>query len=327
MGDVVLLADPKSMVWEFSKSIQKYISTKYYGTENSDEFPLNPIEVKHFRNKEFIPHVQCNVRRKEIYFVQDSTLDPSFWLTELILLKDLLLSASAERVNYVLPNLLWSRQDRKDKPHVPISSRAIAEAISPNLSRIITMDLHAGQIQGDYPAEVPVDNLHSFPVAVNYLLEYHPKELESLVIASPDSGGVSRIKSFSKQLSKRTGRNYPLAFINKYRKDDGEPEVIDIVGDVNKKNVLIIDDMIDSGGTMIEGVKGLKERGAKKVMGYGTHGLFTEGYDKVVKSLDAVITSNTHHITDPRIEIIHVEDLFAEAIYRDYKGKSISELF
>src|SRR3989338_10762220 len=119
MVDVVLLADPNSNVWEFSNKIHDYIKSKYYGTANSDEFPICPLEIKYFRNKEFLPYAPNNVRRKEVYFIADSSLDPSVWLTQLLLVKDMLLSASAERINFVLPNLLFSRQDRKHKPHVP----------------------------------------------------------------------------------------------------------------------------------------------------------------------------------------------------------------
>ena len=328
MVDVVLLADPNSNVWEFSNKIHDYIKSKYYGTANSDEFPLCPLEIKYFRNKEFLPYAPNNVRRKEVYFIADSSLDPSVWLTQLLLVKDMLLSASAERINFVLPNLLFSRQDRKHKPHVPISARAVANALSPGLSRIITLDMHASQVQGFYPSNLPVDNLHSFPILVDYLVDKHSYELENLVLISPDAGGVTRTRAFTNQLSKRTGRNYSIAVINKFRSQEGELEsLMELAGHVEGKNVLTIDDIIDSGGTLCEGADLLRNHGALKIMGYGTHGLFTKGYKELLSKFDNIITSNTMPIKNKTVEVIHVEDLFAQAIYRDYKGESISELF
>jgi len=327
MAGVILLADPKSNAWEFSKKIQEYIINKHYGNSHVVEFPLYELEVKYFRNNEFLVHAQENVRRKEVYFISDCSLDPSKWLTQLLMVKDMLLSASAERVNFVLPNLLWGRQDRKHMPHVPISSRALANALSPGLSRIITMDMHASQVQGFYPSNLPVDNLHSFPDAVNHLILFHSIDIKNLVLVSPDSGGVTRTRAFANQLTKKTGENYSLAIINKFRSKDGEIEVMELAGNVEGKNVLMIDDIIDSGGTLCEAANLLRKKGAKKVIGYGTHGLFTEGYDKILQFIDIVIVSNTIPTNDSRVEVVKVNDLFAEAIYRDYKGLSISELF
>ena len=335
MAGVLLLANPESKAWEFATKVHEHIISKYYWNTNLNEFPLEPLEIKYFRNKEFKPHVPKSIRRKEVYFIHDSSLDPSYWWVQLLLIKDMLLSASAERLSFVLPNLLWSRQDRKDQPHVPISARAVAESISQNLrnhSRIITMDLHAAQVQGFYNESIPLDNLHSFPVMASYFIENHPQDLENLVVVSPDAGGVTRARAFLHQLIQKTSdkyssENYSLAIINKLRLGTGEIEVLKLAGEVEGKTALLIDDIIDSGYTLCEASDLLKEKGAKKVIGYGTHGLFTEGYDHIFKSLDSVITSNTMPINDSRVEVIPVDNLFAEAIYRDYKGLSISELF
>ncbi len=324
MDNVVLLADPNSSAWGFAEEIKKYIQEKKYMS-----VPLRKVSIRHFKNKEIDMHVPENVRKKDVYFIQDSTKNPQEWWTELLLLKDLLLSASAESVTFVLPNVLYSRKDRKEKPHVPISARTFAKSISPGLKRIITMDLHATQIQGFYPEHIPLDNLYAFPVVAKYLkennvLDYSP---ERLVILSPDAGGVDRAKAFAKRLG-----NNSLAFIYKRRLNEGiggtrgVAETI-LVGDVNGKDVLIIDDIIDSGGTLCKAASLLKSKGAKKLFCYGTHGIFTNDVDELNMHFDKVMTSNTHYQEGNNVLVIDMSSIFAEAIYRAQVGESISELF
>lgn len=323
MNDVVLLADPNSKAWDFAEKIQNYIRE-----EKKVDIPLKKVSIKHFRNGEIDMHVHENVRRKDIYFIHDSAKNPQEWWTELLLLKDLLLSASAESVNFILPNMLYSRKDRKEKPHVPISARALARSLSPGLKRIITMDLHASQIQGFYSEDIPVDNLYSFPEVVRYIKENNIIEsLGNLVILSPDAGGVDRAKTFAQRLGKT-----PLAFIYKRRTTEGigdtrEVEEMILVGNVSGKDILIIDDIIDSGGTLCKAAELLKQKGAKKLFCYGTHGFFTTGTEDLEKSFDKVMTSNTHYHDKNNVSIIDVSSIFAEAIYRAQKGESISELF
>lgn len=321
MEKVVLLSDKNSKAWDFAKKIQNYF------IENKKFFvPIQEISIKHFRNNELNLHVQENVRQKEVYFIHDSTKEPQQWWIELLLLKDLLLSASAKSISFVLPDMLYSRQDRKDKPHVPISARALARSISPNLKRIITMDLHAPQIQGFYPEEVPLDNLYSFPRVVKYLKENNniiASPLEELVVLSPDAGGVDRARAFAQKL----GSNYPIAFIEKRRVTAGEVKEMRLVGDVKDKDIFIVDDIIDSGGTQCKAYDLLKEKGAKDIYTYGTHGLFTEGTEKICSKFNLIMTSNTHHQTGNSATVIDVSPIFAEAIWRAQKGLSISELF
>jgi ribose-phosphate pyrophosphokinase len=158
MNEVILLADKKSESWEFALKIQGYIEE-----EKETHVPLNEIEMGMFRSNEPDIHVPETVRQKDVYFIHDSSKNPQYWWVELLLTKDLLLSGSTRSLSFILPNMLYSRQDRKNKPHVPISARALARSISPGLKRIITMDLHAPQVQGFYPEEMPLDNLYSFP--------------------------------------------------------------------------------------------------------------------------------------------------------------------
>ena len=320
MDGVVLLADPETRAWKFAKKIQDYILS-----QKEDFVPLRELSLTQFRSGEIHPYVPENMRRKEVYFIQDSTKDPQYWLTELIFTKDLLLRASAEELTFVLPNLLYSRQDRKDKPRVSIHARAVADVISPGLSRVITMDLHADQIQGFYPQTCPLDSLHSFPTTAKYILEHPPCELEKLVVVSPDMGGIKRARNLARKL----GTN-KIAMISKERSKPGEIGEMYFLGDVEKKNVLIVDDIIDSGGTLCEAAKLLKERGAEEAYCYGTHGIFSKGTEELNSVFKRIMVSNTHYRENnelPGVEVIDLSPVFAEAIYRAHKGESISELF
>lgn len=320
MENVILLADNKSKVWEFAKKIQEYIQR-----EKGIFIPLENVSVNYFRNREINIHVPKNVRKREVYFIHDSTKDPQEWWIELILLKDLLLSASAESVSFVLPDMLYNRQDRKDRPHVPISARALARSISRGLKRIITMDLHAPQIQGFYPENIPLDNLYSFPALAKYINEKKGsiEDLKKLVILSPDAGGVNRARAFAQRL----GSEHPVAFIEKRRMKAGEIDGMYLIGNIKDKDVLIIDDIIDSGETLLKASELLKQNGVRRLFCYGTHGIFTTGTEKICKSFNRVMTSNTHCETRNNIEVVDVSPVFAEAIYRAEKGESISKLF
>lgn len=321
MDKVILLADKNSNAWDFAEKIQTYIQIN-----KGILIPLQEVSIKHFGNEEIDMYVPENVRKKDIYFIQDSSKNPQEWWIELLLLKDLLLSASAESVSFVLLDMLYSRQDRKDKPHVPISARTLARSISLGLKRIITMDLHASQIQGFYPEDLPLDNLYSFPEVVRYLKENKIVDNpEKLVILSPDAGGVDRAKAFAQRLKSK----YPIAFIDKRRLIEHNREISEmkLAGDVADKDVLIVDDIIDSGGTLCKAAKLLKEKKAKNLFCYGTHAFFTKGTSELHNCFDKVMTSNTHHQKNNYTEVIDVSPLFAEAIYRAQKGESISKLF
>jgi len=322
MKNVVLLADPNSNAWEFAEKIKKHISFQYHV-----DVPLCELSIKYFRNGEIDMEVPENVRRKDVYFIHDSNKNPQEWWTELLQLKDLLQSASAETISFVLPNMLYSRKDWKDRPHVPISARALASSISPDLKRIITMDLHSAPIQGFYPASMPLDNLPSYPTVLEYFKKNSSVfgDLKKIVIVTPDVGGAKRAANFAKN----AGSNFPIAIIDKRRDPiTGETKGVNLVGDVRDKDCLVVDDIVDSGGTLCESVNLLKTNGARKIYCYATHGLFTEGREKLCKSFDKVMTSNTYYREDfSPVEIIDMSPIFAEAIYRAQTGGSISELF
>jgi ribose-phosphate pyrophosphokinase len=331
MKDVILLADPKTPACGFAEKIRNYIKET-----KEKEISLYNLEMKVFGDKEIMPHILENIRKKDVYLIQSSNKLPNDWLAELIFIKDACLNADVNSLSFVLPNMRYSRQDRKHESRVPISTRAVANVISPGLKRIITMDLHSAQIQNAYPANVPLDNLHSFPDLVKYLKEKHPLDLENLAISSTDVGGGSRADSLSKRLNRSEinpdplYKKYSFAIISKIRDKTGKIESTTLVGDVKDKNVLVIDDILDSGGSGICAWDLLREKGANKLLYYCTHGLFTEGTEKVLKKFDHVITSNTHYVPkngDGNIEIINMAPTFAEAIYRAQIGLSISELF
>ena len=327
MNNLVLLADKKSNSWDFAEKIQRYLLE-----EKKELIPLYEVNIETFNNGEIKVNVPKSVRRKDVYFIHDSAKDPQRWWVELLLIKDLLLSSSVNSLSFVLPDMFYSRQDRKDRPHVPISARALARTISPGIKRIITMDLHANQIQGFYPETLPLDNLYSFPEVVLYLNKFHQEDLDNLVIVSPDAGSVGRTKLFLRSLinsqeNSDLKRDYFYALLSKERSKPGEIEAVQLIGDVSGKNILIIDDIIDTGGTLIKVAETLKSNGAKKLMCYGTHGIFTNGTEKIHEKFDLIMTSNTHNNKKDYVEVIDISRIFAEAIYRAQKGLSISELF
>ena len=318
MERVILLADKQSKSWEFTQNIQKYIQE-----EKGVLIPILEVQINHFRNSEIDMHIPENIRKMEVYFVHDSTKDPQEWWIELLLLQDLLFTASAESACFVLPNMLYSRKDRKEKSRVPISARALANSLSVGLKRIITMDLHASQIQGFYSSNLPLDNLYSFFEVVRYFKESNSIGVEELVVVSPDAGGAERAESFAKRL----GTVDPIAVIDKRRIQAGQIADMRLAGDVAGKNCLIVDDMIDSGGTACEAALLLRKLGAKKIFLYGTHGLFTKGTGELFESFDRVVTTNTHHQKEAGVEVVDVSQIFAEAIYRTQIGESLSALF
>lgn len=334
MGDLnnnfILLADPEAPSWNFAQSIKDYIEK--LDEDGETQIPLREVKIKKFRNGEIGLHIPQNIRKRNVYFIQNSNQSPQDWWVELLLIKDLLLSSSAGKVTFVLPDMYYSRQDRKDRPRVPISARALARSISPNLERIITMDLHADQIQGFFPEEVPVDNLYSFPVAVRYLIQNHPEYAKNLAVVSPDAGSANRVRRFYNNMIKAKelppNSKISISIMDKERSAPGEVGSINLLGRVKGKNVIVPDDIIDSGGTLCYAAKALRSKGAKKLICYGTHGLFTNGLDDLSKYFDLILTSNTHYQKPhKKLEMVDVAPLFAEAVYREETGRSISKLF
>lgn len=257
-----------------------------------------------------------------MFFVHDSNEQPSRWFTELAFVLDAMKFSSPTEINVVLPYTRFARQDRKDESRVGVSAKAVARLISDYADRAMTVDLHVPQMQEYF--DIPFDNLYSFPSLISYLRERHTEILDNLVVVSPDVGGGGRVKALVKRFG-RVGISADFAIGDKTRGKPGEVDKINIIGEVSGRNCLILDDIIDSGNTIVKTAEGLRARGAKKVYAYGTHGLFTEGTDKF-RVLDGFMASDT---LKPKqgIEVVSLIPLFGEAVYRTVVGESLSDLF
>jgi len=313
MGDILILADPESPSWEFAKKVMNKINIDY------GDVTLSKVIIQRFNDGEIKPILESNMRQKDVFFIHDSSKPTQEWWVELMLVNDALKRASASGITNVLPYLPYCRQDRKGQSRVPISSKVLSDAISVSATRVITMDLHANQIQGFY--NIPVDTLESFKSACEYISKNI--DLGNLVVVSPDIGGGKRARKFASLLKR------PLVLTDKERVVDGEVENMYILGNVEGQDALIVDDLIDSGGTLIKVAKKLKEKGANRLYVYATHPVFSNGAGaKLSENFDMIFVSDTIP-TKPefKIKIISMADVFAEAIYRANKGLSISRLF
>lgn len=322
--EVVIIADSTSRGYGFAKKVYEYIINK-----EERDFPLRlvDLEIKEFRDKEKKVRIKDNVRERRCFFIHDSNKDPMTWFFELAAVNEALKYSDAQKIVDVLPDLRFSRQDRKDKSRVAVNSRLVADGVSMYAHRMMTVDIHALQIAGMY--KIPVDPLYSFPTLVEYIYQNYRDFLTNLVIMSPDSGGATRAENFKNRL-KDLGIETGLAIGYKNRPMPGEisRDKYAVLGEVSGKNILMLDDIIDSGNTLITAVNKSRELGAKKIWAYATHGLFTEGIDKVVCSFDKVLVSDTlSTVPHERLEVISMTGLVGEAIFRTVRGDSLSSLF
>lgn len=284
------------------------------------EIPLGKAEFKTFSDGELWMKYNENIRGQDIFLVQ-STNPPFENLMELLVMIDAARRASADRINAVIPYFGYARQDRKDEPRVAISAKLVANMlVTAGADRIITMDLHAPQIQGFF--DIPVDHLYSSRVFFKHIKKNNIKDL---VVASPDVGGIKMARAYAKRLETE------LVLIDKRRPKPNVAEVMNIIGDVKDKNVLIVDDLIDTGGTFVNAVEALKGQGAKDIYGICTHAILSgNAVEKLNNSsITKLIISNTLplKIKSPKIEAISVGKIFAQSIRRTNKNESISSLF
>ncbi len=281
---------------------------------------LGGLDIKNFSDGELWVKFIDNVRGDDVFIIQ-STQTPAENLMELLIAIDAAKRASARKVTAVIPYFGYARQDRKDQPRVAITAKLVADLIvEAGADRIITMDLHAPQIQGFF--NVPVDHLYSSVVLVEYLRN---KAIENLAVVSPDVGGIKMARAYAKRL------NADIVLIDKRRPTHNVVEVMSIVGNVEGKNVLIVDDLIDTGGTFTNAVQALKEAGAKKVYGACTHPLLSgKAMEKINASeVEKLFVCDTLPLvqSSPKIEVLSVANIFAEAIVRTFEHRSISSLF
>ena len=286
---------------------------------------LGKAAVGRFSDGETTVEIQQNVRGREVFVVQSTCAPTNDNLMELLVMVDALKRASAQRITAVIPYFGYARQDRRPRStRVPISARIVADLLETvGVERVLTMDLHADQIQGFF--RIPVDNIYASPVLLSDL---QSKRYEDLVVVSPDVGGVVRARALAKQLG------CDLAIIDKRRPKANVSEVMHVIGEIDGRNCVIMDDMIDTAGTLVKAAEVLKERGAKSVYAYCTHAVFSGPAIERIKAshLDEVVITNTIPLNDSaqgtsKIRQLSTAFLFAETIRRITDGDSVTSLF
>jgi ribose-phosphate pyrophosphokinase len=287
---------------------------------------LGSANVGRFSDGEVTVEITQNVRTREVFVIQSTCAPTNENLMELIIMVDALKRASASRISAVIPYFGYARQDRRPRSsRVPITAKVVANMLQAvGVDRVLTMDLHADQIQGFF--DIPVDNIYASPVLLRDLTA---KNYEDLLVVSPDVGGVVRARALAKQL------NCDMAIIDKRRPKANVSEVMHVIGDIDGRNCVIMDDMIDTAGTLVKAAEVLKERGAKHVYAYCTHPIFSgPAIERIAKgdALDEVVVTNTIPLSQaaqacPKIRQLSVAPLMAETIARIASGESVMSLF
>lgn len=285
------------------------------------DVPVANAIVGKFSDGEINVQISESVRGKDIFIIQPTCAPTNDNLMELLVMTDAFRRSSARTINAIIPYFGYARQDRKAAPRVPITAKLVANLMeTAGVDRIVTMDLHAGQIQGFF--DVPVDNLYGSIIFRDYIKQ---KNLPNPIIASPDIGGVSRARYFADQLG------FDLVIVDKKREKANVSEVMNIIGDVEDKDVILVDDMIDTAGTMCKAAEVLKKHGAKSVMALGTHPVLSgPAIERIENSvLDEIVMTNTIPLTQKcsKIKILSVAPLFAEVIRRINNDESVNSLF
>lgn len=298
-------------------------------SKNISEFldvPLVNPQIRRFANGEVYCEIDKNVRGADVFIIQSTCAPVNENLMELLITIDALKRASANSITAVVPHYGYSRQDRKSAPRTPITAKLVADMMTvAGASRVVTMDLHAGQIQGFF--NIPVDNIFASPV----LLDYIEKNLdrENIICVSPDAGGVERVRHFAKKLST------DIALIDKRRTGPNVAEAMNVIGDVKEKDCIIIDDMVDTAGTLVQAAIALKKNGAKRIYCVATHPVFSDPALKRIESceeLEAIIVTDTIPLSDAarkisKIKVVSTSEILAKAIHRTFNHDSVSSLF
>ncbi len=285
---------------------------------------LGEATVSSFSDGEVRVKIDENVRGADVFVVQSCCQPVNDSLMELLIIVDALKRSSANRITAVIPYFGYARQDRKDQPRVPITAKLVADLITTaGADRVLSMDLHAGQIQGFF--NVPVDHLYALPVLLDYIVK---KQIPDLVVVSPDAGGVERARAFAKRLQAN------LAIIDKRREGPNQAQIMNIIGDVQGKSVLLLDDMIDTAGTIVQGAQACLDHGAREVITACTHAVLSgPALDRLqTSSLSQVVITNTiplrgKELVCPKLHQLSVAPLLGEAIRRIHEDESVSSLF
>jgi len=285
---------------------------------------LGEATVSSFSDGEIRVKIDENVRGADVFVVQSCCQPVNDSLMELLIIVDALKRSSANRITAVIPYFGYARQDRKDQPRVPITAKLVADLITTaGADRVLTMDLHAGQIQGFF--NVPVDHLYAMPVLLDYITK---KKVNDLVLVSPDAGGVERARAFAKRIQAN------LAIIDKRREGPNQAQVMNIIGDVKDKSALLLDDMIDTAGTIVQAAKACADQGAREVWTACTHAVLSgPALERLQNScITQVIATNTIPLRGkeqacPKLHQLSVAPLLGEAIRRIHEDESVSSLF
>lgn len=297
---------------ELAKDICKYLKVK-----------LSEALVSRFSEGEVRVKINENIRGKDVFVVQPTCPPSNENIMELLIMMDAMRRSSAQRITAVIPYFGYARQDRKDQPRVPITAKLVANLLTTaGANRILTMDLHAGQIQGFF--DIPVDHLFSIGV----FIDYFDQKIKDLVVVSPDVGGIKMARAYAKRLG------VPLAIIDKRRESPEKTEAMHILGEVEGKNAIIVDDLVATGSSLFEGVDALKKAGAKSIYAAIAHGVLSnpaiERLDKCANLKELVITDSIpldKNKVHPKIKVLSVANLLGEAIKRIHNEESVSSLF
>lgn len=289
------------------------------------EVPLTNCVVRRFADMEIFVEIHENVRGEDVFVIQSTSYPANDHVMELLILIDALRRASASRITAVIPYYGYARQDRKPGPRAPISAKLVANIITrAGADRVLTLDLHAGQIQGFF--DIPTDNLFAAPVMVRDIREHYDNG--NLMVVSPDVGGVVRARGLAKRI------DAPLAIIDKRRERPGESEVMNVIGDVRGRSCILVDDIVDSGGTLCNAAAALMENGATEVSAYISHGVLSGGaVARIIASrLKSLVITDSIRPTEavlaaPNIRVLTIAPLIGEAIRRTAHSQSVSSLF
>jgi ribose-phosphate pyrophosphokinase len=289
------------------------------------DIPLAKCQVKRFADMEVFVEIQENVRGEDVFVIQSTSFPANDHLMEVLIITDALRRSSARRITAVIPYFGYARQDRKPGPRTPISAKLVANLITrAGADRVLTLDLHAGQIQGFF--DIPTDNLFSAPVMVRDIKEH--LDGGNRMVVSPDVGGVVRARALAKRIDAQ------LAIVDKRRERPGESEVMNIIGDVSGRSCILVDDIVDSGGTLVNAAEALLANGAKEVYAYITHGVLSGGaVSRIANSkLKELVITDSIQPTEAvkvasNIRVVTIAPLIGEAIGRTATESSVSSLF
>ncbi len=282
---------------------------------------LSQSNISKFSDGEINCQISESVRGRDVFIIQPTCAPTNDNLMELLIMTDAIRRSSAKSITAVIPYFGYARQDRKAAPRVPITSKLVANLLeSAGITRVVTMDLHAGQIQGFF--DIPVDNLYGSTVFVDYIKN---KNLQNPIVASPDVGGVARARNMAEKMG------FDLVIVDKRREQANKSEVMNIIGDVEGKDVILVDDIIDTAGTIIQAAAALKAKGATSVTACCTHGVLSgPAFERIERgALDELVITDTipHDVSSPKITVLPVANIFGEVIRRVYHNESVNSLF